>query len=86
MEALALRDGESLRILLASLQPTEARCRIGTLPAGSASIRRLDEESFDAAAEDPLRFRASAEPVMVSGDVLELELAPYSFVRVDVVP
>jgi len=86
VEALALRDGESLRILLASLQPTEARCRIGTLPAGSASIRRLDEESFDAAAEDPLRFRASAEPVMVSDDVLELELAPYSFVRVDVVP
>jgi hypothetical protein len=86
LEALAIRAGESFRLLLACLQPSDVRCRIQAPEAVSASVRRLDEDSFLDAAEDPKRFRAGAEPASLREGVLELELAPHSFVRVDLGP
>jgi hypothetical protein len=83
VQALALRVADGLRLLLASLHAKRVRCRIGPVPAGNVSVRRLDEHSFDDAADDPMRFRASAERVTAGEGVLELELAPYSYVRID---
>ncbi|HEY1370701.1 MAG TPA: hypothetical protein VGF23_26455 [Gaiellaceae bacterium] len=73
VEAIAL-DG---RVLLASLQPRPVRCRISGVDA-HASIRRLDEDSFDLATTDPGVFRSRTESAG-----LELELPPYSYVRLD---
>jgi hypothetical protein len=75
IEAIALDGG---RVLLASLQPRPMRCRITGLDAGSGAIRRLDEKSFDLATGDPVAFRSRSER-----GGLELELAPYSYVRID---
>jgi hypothetical protein len=83
VEALALRGPAGLRLLVASLQPREQRCRIVGLPAGSASVRRLDEGSFAEAASDPARFRGRSEPVPAAGDAFELELGPYAVATID---
>jgi hypothetical protein len=53
------------------------RCRISGVDA-HASIRRLDEDSFDLATTDPGVFRSRTESAG-----LELELPPYSYVRLD---
>jgi hypothetical protein len=74
VEAIAL-DG---RVLLASLQPRPVRCRITGAKGGRASIRRLDEDSFDLATTDPAAFHSRTESAG-----LELELPPYSYVRLD---
>jgi hypothetical protein len=84
VEALALRVDSGLRLLLACLQPTDVRCRIGGLSGDRASVRRLDEHSFQTAAVDPARFRADTEAVRVRRGIVELELAPFSTLRLDV--
>ena len=84
VEALAVRDGDGLHMLIASLTPVPGRCRIEGLPAGVAGARTLDERSFTSACSDPEGFRAGAERMPVEGS-LELDLAPYAVVRLDMV-
>jgi D-apionolactonase len=83
VEALAVRGDDVLHVLIASLAPVSQRCRIEGLPAGTATVRTLDERSFATACSDPAAFRAGAERITVEA-TLELDLAPYGFVRLDV--
>jgi hypothetical protein len=82
VEALAVRSGDGLHVLLASLTPAAGRCRIEGLPSGIATVRTLDERSFTSACSDPAEFRSGAESIRVEGS-LELDLAPYAVVRLD---
>jgi hypothetical protein len=85
VEALALHAGGRTALLVANLSPLPQRCRIETLPVGSVTVRRLDEQSFVDACTEPARFRAGAEPLEAAErDSLTLELAPFAYVRVDV--
>ena len=83
VEALAVRAEGTLHALIASLLPTSQRCRIEGLPPGDVTDRVLGERTFAAACSDPAAFRAGFEPVVV-GRPIELELAPYAVVRLDV--
>ena len=83
VEALAVRVDGRLRVLVARLSPRAGRCELGPLPAGRATVRVLDESTAESAASDPEAFRAESEEREVSDGRLELELAPYSVVRVD---
>lgn len=78
VEALAI--GTS--VLVANLTPAEQRCRVGPLPDGQVSLRRLDETTFLEAGDDPAAFRARREEATAKGGELELLLAPYAVVRV----
>jgi hypothetical protein len=82
VEALAVRGDDGLHVLIASLTPAPARCRIEGLPPGAAAVRTLDERSFTSACSDPAAFRAGAARIAVEGS-LELDLAPYAIVRLD---
>jgi hypothetical protein len=80
VEALALRRGDALRVLVANLTPVPQRCVIRPLPDGAFPLRTLDETSAIEAAEQPATFRRRLEPVTISGGELELALRPYAFV------
>jgi hypothetical protein len=84
-EALAIRVDDVLAVLVANLTPARRRCRIASLPARSAAVRRLDEETFVHACTEPASFRATAEPLGPSAaNALTLELAPFAYSRVDI--
>ncbi len=83
VEALALRDGERLRVLVANLTPQRQRVVVGSLPDGDVTLRVLDEETAVEAGDDPESFRARAESATVQGGKLELELKPYAVARVE---
>jgi hypothetical protein len=82
VEALAVHGDDGLHVLIASLTPAPGRCRIEGLRPGPATVRTLDERSFTSACSDPADFRAGAERIAVEGS-LELDLAPYAVVRLD---
>jgi hypothetical protein len=79
VEALAVRKGGRMHLLVANLTPSPRRCVIEGLPGERVSTRTLDEESFLRAGDDPLAFRAERN----DGASPELELGPYAVVRVD---
>ncbi len=83
VEGLALVDEDSLRLLLASLVPAAQDVTLVGLPEGTASLRRLNESTAEAALFDPEGFRSAAELAAPAGGRLELGLAPFEVVRID---
>ena len=75
-------DGQ--RILMANLTNEPRRCSVGRLSAGQVRVRTLDDSSVVTACDDPARFRAQSRQKRTREGALELELAPYAYVRVDV--
>jgi hypothetical protein len=83
MDALAVRKNGTLHLLIASFSPARQLCRVEGIFAGVATMRVLDDQSFDAACSDPSGFRGSTVEIAVDGP-LSIELTPYSVVRLDV--
>ena len=83
VEGLALVDENSLRLLVASLVPAAQDVTLVGLPDGTALLRRLNESTAEAALFDPEGFRSAAERVAQAGSRLELGLAPFEVVHVD---
>ncbi|HEY2935234.1 MAG TPA: hypothetical protein VGJ25_01460 [Gaiellaceae bacterium] len=87
LEALALRSGGRMALLVANLSPVRRSCRIADLPVGSVTVRRLDEQSFVQACTEPASFRAGSEALDAADrDSLTLELASFAYARVEVSP
>jgi D-apionolactonase len=82
VEALAVRSEAGVHALVANLSPEEQRCTIGPLSSDEAGLRVLDGENAEAAGRNPEAFRQGRESRSLSG-ALELELRPYSVVRID---
>jgi D-apionolactonase len=84
VEALAVRQADRQVVLVANLSPDRRRCRITALRIPSVAIRRLDEESCSDTCGDPVSFRSRGREVAsVVGGELELELAPFSVLRLE---
>jgi D-apionolactonase len=84
VDALAVRSEAGVHALVANLSREMQRCRIGPLSSEEARLRVLDEDSVEVAGRDPEAFRQGPESRSRSpGGALELELRPYSVVRVD---
>ncbi len=83
VEAVAVRTGGSLRLLIANFTPSPRRAAVGPLPAEHVAIRRLDEGTAGLAAELPEEFRAQREPAVLARGELELELSPFAVVQVE---
>jgi len=71
------------RILLANLTPEPRRCRLGPLSAAQVAVRFLDESHVVSACDDPENFRGRYAKRRTRAGTLELELAPFAFVRVN---
>jgi D-apionolactonase len=84
VEGLALVEDDRSRLLLACLVPGEQHVVLEGLPDGTASVRRLNEDTAEAALLDPEAFRSSkGEALAVSGGRLELDLLPFELARFD---
>ena len=68
-------------LLIANVTPAARDVVVGPID-GAVSLRRLNETTAAVAGSDPKRFRATVEPVEVSGDLV-LRLERYEVVRVD---
>lgn len=86
VEALAVRSGEALRVLLANLTPRRRSVSLAGLPAGRVRVRVLDEETGALAVADPERFRSSGREVEAPDGTLVLDLGRYAVARVDAGP
>ena len=83
VQALALRDDERMRVLLANVSDAPISVDLDLSGVTSASMRRLDTDSAMAAATDPVNYRAAAQPLQVTGSPLAVELPPFGLVTLD---
>jgi hypothetical protein len=72
-------DGTVAAILVANLTPRSLTVELTATVAGSALVRRLNQETAEQAMLEPARFRAAARTETIG----ELALRPYETVRID---
>jgi hypothetical protein len=84
LEGLALRNEGHWRVLASNLTPFVQQVSVGPLPIGSASVRRLNEDTTRLAMFEPERFRQVRESTPLIGKEVSLSLKPYETVRLDV--
>ncbi len=84
VQALALRDDDQARVLLANMTDEPVEVALELPRGGEARVRRLDDETVDLAASDPAAFRQAFEPLGVVGPGVALQLLPFGLLTVDV--
>jgi hypothetical protein len=83
-EALALRSGDRVRILVASFVDEERRVTVAMPDLAEATLRLLDETNYEAAADDPDLLRGgTGGPVEVRGGQVAVGLRPFAVACLD---
>ena len=83
VDGMALRSERGLRVLLCNFTREQQTVRVTGL-AGSASLRSLDEHSFQTAFCDPDAFRRErGQAAMMHDGALTTKLAPFALLRID---
>jgi len=83
VEALVVRTNAGQHALVANLTAEPQRCSLEPLDGSEVALRVLDETTLERALDDPEAFRAERGRHPVAGGRLDLELGPYSVVRID---
>jgi hypothetical protein len=85
LEGLALQKDGKVRVLIANLLPSAQSVQVTGLPAGTARITQLNEQTMPAAAFDPGTFEGQSAPLAVESGRAELVLLPYetAFIEID---
>lgn len=84
IEALALKDGIRLRLIIANLTPDTQQIALRQLPAGTLSARRLDLETVIHAMNDPEGYRTSdREQIPVVDGTAMISLTAYGLLTLD---
>jgi D-apionolactonase len=78
VQALALRDGDRMRVLLANMTGDPIEVTLHLPGAGGADVRQLDDRSFTGAAADPRAFRESTQQVEFADSVAKVALPPFA--------
>jgi hypothetical protein len=82
-QALALRAGDRVRVILANLSDEPLTVSLDIPGAGAATVRRLDDQSVYLAATDPVEFRSSAQPIGMTNGSVSVDLPPFGLATVD---
>lgn len=82
-EALALRAGGRMRVLVANLTAGDRETTLEGLPFEAARVHLLDETTYEAAGTDPAFLETAVELAPVEGGTLRLRLRPYAVAVVD---
>lgn len=82
VQALALRQGVRLRLLLSNMRDTEAVVSVDGLRLREITQRALNAETAFIAARDPDTFRASGTSIPDSGEI-QVTLPPFGLVTID---
>jgi hypothetical protein len=83
VQALALRDGRRLRVILANMRNAPARVLLDLPDLSGATMRRLDAATAFEAASEPAAFRESREPLTVSDGAVTIALPPFGLATID---
>ncbi len=83
VQALALRDGERVRVILANMSDEIVAVSLEIPDAGEGTMRRLDDQSVFLAATEPERFRAATQPVNARDGVVAIDLPPFGLATLD---
>src|SRR5215217_3021494 len=83
VQALALRDGGRVRVILANMTDEPLSISLEIPGAGGATVRRLDDRTVYLAATGPGAFRASAQPISVTNGTVMVDLPPFGLASVD---
>jgi hypothetical protein len=83
VQALALRDRDRMRILLANMTDELVDVTLRLPEAAEAKVRWLDDRSYTLAASDPSAFRGASEPAPVGNGVIAVSLRPYAVATLD---
>jgi hypothetical protein len=83
-DGLALRQGETVRVLLANLVERQQDILVCGLPE-EAVVRVLDEDTYERAMiRDPVGFHAvPGELLLTRNGALRIRMRPYAYVRID---
>jgi hypothetical protein len=84
VQALALRAGDRVRVILANMTDEPLSVALEIPGASAATVRRLDDRTVLLAASDPNEFRGSTQPIGVSDGVVSVNLPPFGLATVDV--
>jgi hypothetical protein len=82
-QALALRNGDRVRVVLANMSDEPLTVSLEIPRAGDATVRRLDDQTVSLAATDPVEFRSSAQPIEVIDGSVSVDLPPFGLATVD---
>jgi hypothetical protein len=82
-EALAVRHGNRMHVILANLTAQPQQVTVGPIAAKQVQARVLDETTVRTARSEPESFRASGTRRPVEGGRVVLQLAPYAIARLD---
>jgi hypothetical protein len=77
---MSIKTRDCMYILAANLQPTINNVRLSRVPNGSFSTRRLNQDTMETAATDPLFFLNTSESIDLVDNNLVLTLQPYETV------
>ena len=83
VQALALRDGDRLRVLLANMSDDAVDVAVDLGRARDGAMRLLDEETFALAASDAGAFRAMTQPIPIADGAASIALPPFAVATVD---
>jgi hypothetical protein len=83
VQALALRDAERIRVILANMTDEPLSVSLEIPGAGDATARRLDDRTVYLAATDPAAFRGSWQPIGATNGSVMVDLPPFGLATVD---
>jgi hypothetical protein len=83
VQALALRDGERVRVVLANMSDEPLTVSLEIPVAGGATVRRLDDRTVSLAATDVVEFRSSVQPIGMTDGSVSVDLPPFGLATVD---
>jgi hypothetical protein len=82
-QALALRDGDRVRVILANMVDEPLTVSLEVPGAGAATVRRLDDKTIYLAASDPGAFRGSGQRIDAKHGIVNVALPPFGLATVD---
>jgi D-apionolactonase len=83
VQALALRDGDRVRVVLANVTDEPLAISLEIPGVGAATVRRLDDRTVYLAATDPEAFRAAAQPIEATKGIVTIGLPPFGLATID---
>ncbi|MDQ3225302.1 MAG: hypothetical protein M3Q50_01545, partial [Chloroflexota bacterium] len=83
VQALALRKGDRVRVILANMGEDPVTVSLEIPSAGEGRMRRLDDQSMQLAATEPATFRAMSQPVAARDGIFSVDLPPFGLVTLD---
>ena len=83
VQALALRDGNRIRVVLANMSDETLSVSLDVPRVGATTMRRLDDRTVSLAAADSGAFRGSGQPIDVTDGAVNVDLPPFGLATLD---